>query len=95
MWSERLMNASPTELSRVFGLNQEYASLIIPAAIIYHRFVEELGAASVWLPGEDIGRGLAYEFAEQEKLLKVRHDFENDIYMAGRRETMALPPCLH
>lgn len=83
-WYKRLANASPTELSRAFGLNQEYASLIIPAAIIYHRFVEELGAASVWLPGEDIVRGLAYEYAEQEKLLKVRHDFENDIYMAGR-----------
>lgn len=83
-WYERLAKASPVELSRAFGLNQEYASLIIPAAIIYHRFVEELGASSVWLPGEDIVRGLAYEYAEQEKLLKVRHDFENDIFMAGR-----------
>ncbi len=83
-WYERLSNASPTELSAAFGLNQEYASLIIPAAIIYHRFVEELGASSVWLPGEDLVRGLAYEFAEQKKLLKVRHDFENDILMAGR-----------
>lgn len=83
-WYLRLSGASPVELSRTFGLNQEYASLIIPAAIIYHRFVEELGAAAVWLPGEDLVRGLAYEFAETKKLLKVQHDFANDILMAGR-----------
>lgn len=83
-WYKRLSDASPYELSMEFGLSQEYASLIIPAAIIYHRFVQELGASTVWLPGEDIVRGLAYEFSEQKKLLKVRHDFENDIIMAGR-----------
>lgn len=84
LWYRKLANSSPYELSMEFGLSQEYASLIIPAAIIYHRFVQELGASTVWLPGEDIVRGLAYEFCEQEKLLKVRHDFENDIIMAAR-----------
>ncbi|MDO4489724.1 MAG: HD domain-containing protein [Lachnospiraceae bacterium] len=84
VWYEKLAYSSPTDISRVFGLNLEYASLIIPAAIIYHRFVEALGASSVWLPGADLVRGLAYEFAEEKKLLKMRHDFGNDILMAGR-----------
>ncbi|MDO4616755.1 MAG: exopolyphosphatase [Lachnospiraceae bacterium] len=83
-WYQKLADVPPAELCRNFGLNQEYASLIIPAAIIYHRFVEELGASSVWLPGEDPVRGLAYEFAEQKKLMKMQHDFDHDIYMAGR-----------
>ncbi len=83
-WYDYIAAASPADISRRLGLNQEYASLIIPAAIIYHRFVEELQASSIWLPGEDLVRGLAYEFAEQKKLLKVKHDFENDIFMAGR-----------
>ncbi len=84
VWYRQLANVSPAELSEKFGMNLEYASLIIPAAIIYHRFVEELGAGAVWLPGEDLVRGLAYEFAEQKSLLKIRHDFDNDIFMAGR-----------
>ncbi len=83
-WYKKLADTAPADLCRAFGLNQEYASLIIPAAIIYHRFVEELGASSVWLPGEDLVRGLAYEFAEQNHMIKVRHDFDNDILMAGR-----------
>ena len=43
-----------------------------------------LGAENVVILGMDLGDGLAYDFAERKKLLRPRHNFENDIVEAAR-----------
>ena len=41
-------------------------------------------AEHVWIPGVHMTRGIAYEYAEQMKLQKGSHNFENDILMAAK-----------
>ena len=43
-----------------------------------------MGAEHIWIPGVHMTRGIAYEYAEQMKLLKGGHNFENDILMAAK-----------
>ena len=83
-WYQNIVEHSTMELAVTMDVPVEYASLLRPSAIIYHRLIEEMGAAMIWTPGIHLARGLAYEYAEQKKLLKVKHDFENDIIMAAK-----------
>ena len=66
------------------GISQENSSLLLPTLVIYKRLLEETGAEKVVTVGMDLGDGLAYDFAEQQKILKSPHNFENDIIEAAR-----------
>ena len=43
-----------------------------------------MGAEHIWIPGVHMTRGIAYEYAEQMKLLKGGHNFENDILVTSK-----------
>ena len=66
------------------GISNENISLMLPTMVIYKRLLEETGAENVVILGMDLGDGLAYDFAERKKLLRPRHNFENDIVEAAR-----------
>ena len=67
-WYQTVVGYSPTELAVKLDVPIEYASLLRPSAIIYHRLVEEMDASMIWTPGTHLARGLAYEYAESKKL---------------------------
>ena len=66
------------------GISTENSSLLLPTLVIYKRLLEETGAENVVILGMDLGDGLAYDFAEKKKILKPKHNFENDIIEAAR-----------
>ena len=57
--------------------------LIIPSIVTYRCMAQELGAEQVWVPGNNIGDGIAYQYAKENKLIKPVHDFEQDILSAA------------
>jgi len=69
----------PSELARKYGLSSEYASLLIPSAILVRKLVKLAGAKSIWAPGVSLSDGMVYDYAQKEKLMKNRHDFEDDV----------------
>lgn len=71
-------------MAEELGLSVEGSSLLLPTLVIYKRLLEETGAENVVIMGVDIGDGLAYDFAEKKRILKLRHNFENDIIEAAR-----------
>lgn len=83
-WYEKVVRMAPLELAENMGIAAEYATLLVPTAILYKIFVEELGAELIWIPGMELSDGVAYEYAEKNKLIKPSHNFENDILMAAR-----------
>lgn len=66
------------------GISTENSTLLLPTLVIYKRLLEETGAENVVILGMDLGDGLAFDYAEQKKILKPRHNFENDIIEAAR-----------
>lgn len=94
------MEHSAEEVSVSLGVSLEYAEIMVPALIIYRVFIEELGAQVMWLPGTHLNDGLSYDYAEKHKLIKSKHNFENDIlvsakniakrYMSGKSHTQAV-----
>ena len=72
------------QLEEQFGVNNEYAALLVPAAIIYRRVLELTGAEMFWIPGIRLCDGIAASYAEEGKAVKFSHDFTEDILAASR-----------
>lgn len=80
----RLLSMRPEEIEDYYGVDREYASILVPSAIIYGRVLEMTGAETVWIPGVSLCDGIAAEYAQEKKLVKLRHDFNGDILSAAR-----------
>lgn len=83
-WYRQISGHSPMELAVKFGIPLENASLMSPAAVICNSLIDMMDAEQIWIPGTHLARGLAYEYAESRRLIKVSHKFENDILMAAK-----------
>ncbi len=83
-WYRMIIGHSPIELAVKLGIPLEYASLMIPTAIINKRLIQEMGAQSIWIPGIRLADGVAYDYGEKTKIIKSDHNFDNDIVMAAR-----------
>lgn len=81
---EKIVRMSRTQLEDNFGINAEYAELLIPSAIIYKRILELTGAEMFWVPGIRLCDGIAAEYAEETHRFKFKHNFSEDILAASR-----------
>lgn len=75
---------SPEQISDKLGITEEQASLLIPCAQVYKKFIEETETENIWIPGVDLCDGIAAEYAIMTKKLAFRHDFQEDIVGAAR-----------
>ncbi len=75
----QLRTMTTQEIARAYGLNEETVPLLLPAISIVSRVIRITKAEKIWSPGVSLCDGMAYEYAEKEKLVNYRHDFENDI----------------
>lgn len=97
---DKIVRRSADEVSVSLGVSLDYAQIMVPALIIYRVFIEELGAQTMWLPGTQLNDGISYDYAEKHKLIKSKHNFENDIlisakniakrYMSSKNHTQAV-----
>lgn len=81
---ERLAQMSLYQIEDAFGVNESYAKLMMPSAIIYKRILEITGAEMLWIPGIHLCDGIAADLAESEQKLKFSHNFEDDILTTSR-----------
>lgn len=81
---ERLVSLSLSQIEDEFGVNADYASLLIPSAIIYKQILELTGVEMLWIPGIRLCDGIAADYAEQMNQLRFAHSFEDDILVASR-----------
>lgn len=67
------------ELAQSLGIPEENTSLLYLSAIMIKHMIKILGAKMLWAPGVCLCDGMAYEYAEKNKLLVESHNFEQDI----------------
>ena len=70
------------QIEENFGVNSDYANLLLPAAAVYTRILDITGAEMFWIPAIGICDGIAAEYASDKKLIRFDHNFENDILAA-------------
>ncbi|MDO4264974.1 MAG: exopolyphosphatase [Eubacteriales bacterium] len=72
------------DLDDLFAGGREYARLMLATALVYERLIERLGAERIWLPGTHFCDGVAAEYAEKQKVIRLKHNFEDDIVAEAR-----------
>ncbi len=76
---DAMLKMGPENYAAAMGIAQESASLLLPSAVLVRRILKATKAERIWAPGVSLADGIAYEYGEKEKIIKNRHDFENDI----------------
>lgn len=97
---ELLRSSSQMQVSQIMDIPEEKVPLVYISAIILRRIALLMGAEKIWAPGVTLCDGIAYEYAEKNKLLSNEHDFEKDIlacavniskrYMGSRKRAETL-----
>lgn len=72
------------QIEETYDVSAEYAAMLFPTAAIVLRVMELTGAESLRLPGIRMLDGIAADYAEEKKLLKLNHSFTNDIIVTSR-----------
>lgn len=75
---------SVDEIEEYYEMDYDYASVMIPSAIIYKKVMDMTGAESIWIPGIRLCDGIAAEYADENHLVKFYHDFTGDILSSAR-----------
>lgn len=83
-YADRLCSMPLDEIEERFGVNAGYASLLMPAAVIFCKVVEMTGAEMIWIPGIRMCDGIAAEYAQNIKKLNLGHNFDEDILTTTR-----------
>ncbi|MBQ7954321.1 MAG: HD domain-containing protein [Lachnospiraceae bacterium] len=81
---EQLHVTNRSEFVRKAGISEEAVSLLLISAVLMNRIVDMLDAKLIWAPGVSLCDGIAYEYAEQKKMLICDHDFEKDILACAK-----------
>jgi len=76
---ESMQSRSLPEIAGTLNIPRENAILLFISAVLVKRIIKMTDASLLWAPGVTLCDGIAYEYAEQNKIFKVEHDFEADI----------------
>lgn len=76
---QQLRTKPVADIMRMLDMSQEAVNLTFISACIMKRIMKLTGAQQIWAPGVTLSDGMAYEYAEQNRILLCEHDFNRDI----------------
>ncbi len=68
-----------SDIARMLDMPEENMSLLYISMILINHIMDNMGAELIWAPGVTLCDGIAYEYAENNKIITSAHDFEKDI----------------
>lgn len=97
---ENMRTGSRTQIASMLDIAEDKVPLMFISTVILRRTALLMGTENIWAPGVTLCDGIAYEYAEKNKLLTGEHDFEKDIlacavniskrYMGSRKRAETL-----
>ena len=75
---------TPQELTRIFDMSQESIELLYISYVLLKRVIGVMDVEMLWAPGVTLCDGIAYEYAQDHKVILPEHDFEQDILVCVR-----------
>ena len=76
---EKLQNKTLEEITAELKLSNDREPLIIPAMLLFKTLVVSVEPKTVWVQD-----GIAYDYAQRNKLLSITHDFDADVISAAQ-----------
>lgn len=78
-FTQNCRSKSLSELARSFDMPEENMPLLLISMVLLRNIMNNMGAEQIWAPGVTLCDGIAYEYAEKNKIISSTHDFEKDI----------------
>ena len=85
---KKLDKKSVEEISEALNLSNEKDMLVLPSVILYAKLTQAMHAQTIWFPNVDTSDGIAYDYAQSQKIIHSAHDFEDDILSAAKNMSM-------
>lgn len=79
-----LRSRTGEEIATYLGIAEENATLLFLSAILIRKLIKVMEAEWIWAPGVTLCDGIAYEYAEKNKMIIFTHNFEQDIVACAR-----------
>ena len=67
------------ELAKMLDMPEESMPLLYISLILLLSIMQSMEAGKIWAPGVTLCDGIAYEYAEKNRIIAANHDFEKDI----------------
>ena len=80
----KLYKKNAEQITSELDLSNENDPLLILYIVLYTRITEELNAEEIWAPGDDVSDGMAYDYAERHRIIRLTHNFDEDILSAAK-----------
>ena len=80
----RIVCLNPDEVTEQFHISSDSAPFVVSSVIFCRCLMEKLGAETIWLPEMSTNDGLCYDYGVSNKLIKSKHNFDEDILAASR-----------
>ena len=82
---DKLSQMTINQIEENFGVNSDYANLLLPAAAVYTRILDITGAEMFWIPAIGICDGIAAEYAsDKSHAAEVYHHYDTHSRPAHR-----------
>lgn len=81
----KLYKKNAEQIAAELDMTNENDPLLVPYIVMFTRLVEELNAEEIWAPGVSVSDGMAYDYAEKNRIIKPAHDFDEDILSAAKQ----------
>lgn len=75
---------SRVELATALGIPEENVQLLLISAVMMRCMIKTMQAEMIWAPGVTLCDGIAYDYAQKNKMITSCHDFEQDIIACAR-----------
>ena len=82
---EKLQRKSLSDISEVLSLPDDSDSLLIPTICLFKAFISNLQPKDVWIAGVNINDGIAYDYAQKNRLIRMTHNFDDDVISAAKK----------
>lgn len=81
---EQLTRMSVSQLADDFEQSKATAAMIMTNLLVYKKVMDCFGAETMWLPQVNLSDGVAADYADKEGIVKLGHDFTEDILSSAR-----------
>ncbi len=81
---KKLENKTAQHISEEYGIAYDRATLLVPAALIYKMLLTKAKADVIYVAKATFCDGMVAEYMENEKKLKLGHDFQSDIVSSAK-----------
>lgn len=80
----KIQKKTVEEISKELNLANESDPFVLPAILLFKNLALSVKSKEVYVPGVNINDGIAYNYAEKNKLVKDTHDFDKDILSTAK-----------